>query len=67
MDLKSQGINLVKLFACWVILHAILASADFFSKLKFLKNSFRGTIRVSNSLDQDQARQNVGPDLGPNF
>ena len=23
------------------------------------------TIRVSNSLDQDQAKQNVGPDLGP--
>ena len=32
----------------------------------FLKNSFRNTIRVSNSLDPDQARQNVGPDLGPN-
>ena len=24
------------------------------------------TIRMSNSLDQDQARQNVGPDLVPN-
>ena len=24
------------------------------------------TIRVSNSLDQDQARHFVGPDLGPN-
>ena len=24
------------------------------------------TIRVSNSLDPDQARWNVGPDLGPN-
>ena len=28
--------------------------------------SFRNTIRVSNSLDPNQARQNVGPDLGPN-
>ena len=30
------------------------------------KNSFRYAIRVSNSLDPDQARQFVGPDLGPN-
>ena len=32
----------------------------------FLKNSFSNTISLSNSLDPDQARQNVGPDLGPN-
>ena len=38
----------------------------FFSKSTFLKNSFRNTIRVSNSLDPDQARHLVGPDLGPN-
>ena len=37
-----------------------------FSKLKFSNNSFRNTIRVSNSLDPDQARHFVGPDLGPN-
>ena len=30
------------------------------------KNSCRNIIRVSNSLDPDQARQNVGHDLGPN-
>ena len=35
------------------------------SKLTF-KNSFRDTIRESNSLGPDQARQSVGPDLGPN-
>ena len=28
--------------------------------------SFRITIKVSNSLDPDQARRFVGPDLGPN-
>ena len=39
--------------------------ADFFSKSSFSKNSFRNTIRVSNSLDPDQARNFVGPDLGP--
>ena len=32
----------------------------------FLKNPFRNNIRVSNGLDPDQARQNVGPDLDPN-
>ena len=31
----------------------------------FLKNSFGNTIRVSNSLDPDQARHCVGPDLAP--
>ena len=37
-----------------------------FSKLTYSKNSFRNTIRVSNSLDPDQARHFVGTDLGPN-
>ena len=32
----------------------------------FLKNSFRNTIRMSNSWDPDQARLFVRPDLGPN-
>ena len=40
-----------------------LSSADFFQNQLFLKNSFRNIIRVSNSLDPDQARQNVWPDL----
>ena len=38
----------------------------FFSKLKFSIKSFRNMIKVSNSLDPDQARRFVGPDLGPN-
>ena len=37
-----------------------------FSKSTLSKNSFRNTIRVSNSLNPDQARQNVRPDLDPN-
>ena len=40
----------------WVILHALLAPADFQNQI-FQKHSFRNTIRVSNHLD---------PDLGPN-
>ena len=43
-----------------------LLSADYFSKSTFSKNSFRNTIGVSNSLDPDQVRRFVGPDLGPN-
>ena len=30
-------------------------------------SSFRNTIRASNSLDPDQARHSVGPDLGTNY
>ena len=35
-------------------------------KIYFSIIFFRNTIRVSNSLDPDQARHNVGPDLDPN-
>ena len=38
----------------------------FFSKSTFLKYSFRNTIKVSNSLDPDQARHLGGHGLGPN-
>ena len=37
-----------------------------FSKLTFSKASFRKTTKMSNSLDPDQDRLSVGPDLGPN-
>ena len=37
-----------------------------FFKINFLKNSFRNIFRMSNSLDPDQARRFVGPDLGQN-
>ena len=43
------------------LLHALLSSADFFSKSTLLKNSIRNTIRVSNSLNLG-----VEPDLGQN-
>ena len=43
-----------------------LSSADSISKSTFSKNYFRNIIRVSNSLDPDQARHFVGPDLSPN-
>ena len=37
-----------------------------FFKKKISKNSFRNTIRMSNSLDPDQAQWSVKPYLGPN-
>ena len=43
-----------------------LLSANIFLKLSFSKNLFRITIRLSNSLDPDQARHFVAPDMGPN-
>ena len=45
----------------------LLSSTDYFSNLTFSDNSFRNTIRVSNNLDPDQERHNVGPYLGPNY
>ena len=41
-------------------------SAGFLQNQLFHKKSFRNSIRVSNGLDTDQDRHNVGPDLGPN-
>ena len=37
-----------------------------FTKFTISKNSFTNTIRVPNSLDPDQVRRFVGPDLGLN-
>ena len=50
----------------WVILHVFYRLLMFFSKSTFLKKTFRNIIRVSNSLDPDQARQFVVSYLGPN-
>ena len=43
-----------------------LSSADFFHLKKKKKKKIRNIIRVSNSLDPDQALLSVGPDLGLN-
>ena len=61
MDGTKFGIK--HLDSCdWVIFHDFFTFPDFFSKSTFSKNSFRNTIRVSNSLAQCFVR----PDLGPN-
>ena len=48
-------------FACFFVVCGFS-----FKIIFFFKKSFRYTIRMSNSLDSDQARQNVGTDLDPN-
>ena len=48
-----------------VIFHAFFCLL-FLYKSPFSKSSFRNTIRVSDSLDPDQALYSVGPDLVPN-
>ena len=45
--------------------HTFSSSADFFQNHPFRK-ILSGIPSVSNSLDPDQARHFVGPDLGPN-
>ena len=55
LRLVGKGKHFFLLFTCWVIFH------DFFGpQLTFSKKYFRNAIRVSNSLDTDQARHFVG-------
>ena len=54
----------VQVLAYSVILHAFLSSSEVL-QINFFQKIIPG-LSVSHSLDPDQARQNVGPDLGPN-
>ena len=68
VDLLYFGLSMhMQIFnsAYWIILHVFLSSAVFF-KINIFKKSSRNTIRVSISLDPDQARHFVEPDLGLN-
>ena len=51
---------MVSVLKLQIILHNFLSSADLFQKM------ISAIPSVSNSLDPDQARHFVGPDLGPN-
>ena len=60
-------ISLYQLFACWLIFHTFAVVCRVFFIINFFKKkTFRNTTRVSNCLDPDQDRQNVGADLGSN-
>ena len=52
----------IPLNSCWVILHDFVVCGFFFLFIF----CFEINLRVSNSLDPDQARRFVGPDRGPN-
>ena len=59
-NLLSLTLCLLGNFSCFFVV------CWFFSKSTVSKNSFRNNSRMSNSLDSDQTRCFVGPDLGPN-
>ena len=61
-----KSISTFWLFAYWVIFVLFCHRLNLFKINFFQKKSCRNTIRVANSLDPDQARQYVGPDLDPN-
>ena len=42
----------------------MLFRRQLFFKINILKNSLKISIKMSNSIDPDQARRFVGPDLG---
>ena len=62
---NSQGRGYLLVFISCMLGIFFLSSAVFF-KINFFKYSFWNTIRVSNSLNPDQARHFVEPDLGLN-
>ena len=65
----SINVHYIKLLTLCLLgnFYDTFSSADVFSTSTFSKKkSFRNAIRVSNSLDPDQVRHFVGPDLGPN-
>ena len=67
--LPRESLLFLKELTLWLLgnfLAFLLLLIIFFSKATLSKNSFRNTIRVSNSLDPGQARLFVGPDLDPN-
>ena len=63
-----SGTHCFNKFICWIILlFSIMPLTAFCLKLSYVfQNLFKYAIRVSNSLEPDQARPFVGPDLGPN-
>ena len=56
--------NVFKPFAYWIILY-FLSPSDFSPKINFFEKFVRKTTRVLYSLDPDQVRTFVRPDLGP--
>ena len=64
--LYKSDYMLLEVTTCINSLHVFFVIDFFFFKFTFSKKIFRTTIRVSNSLDPDQARRFVRPDPDPN-
>ena len=56
----------IHVFTAAKMVMPFLSSTDFFFQNPFFSKFYRTTMRMSNSLDTDQARHYVGPNLGPN-
>ena len=59
--------NLVRLFACWVILHAFCHLLICFFIVDFFEKKNSEIASVSYSFEPDQAQYVVGPELDPNY
>ena len=62
----TRGLEIFNSFHAGKICIKFCRLLIFFFKIDVFKNTFMNTMAVSNSLDQDQARLNVMPDLCPN-
>ena len=62
----AEDIYLEKILILLFLNSHVFCRLLIFSKQTFSKNSLRNTISVSNSLDPDQARRFVVPELGTN-
>ena len=61
--LVCQPVYLIGCLSLFAFCHL---SIDLFRNQLFSENSFRNTSIVTNSLDPDQVRRSVWPNLGPN-
>ena len=69
MEFKGSGENggfINFLFACSVVLHIFLSSADFFKINFFIKILLETLSECQTVWIKDHDRHSVGPDLGPN-
>ena len=63
---KVSAYFIWQLFCLLSNLARFFVACLFFFKINISENSFRNTMRVSNSVDPDQAQHFVAPDLVPN-
>ena len=67
LELHVGGFPTAVNSACWKLFHAFIVSLLTYQNYFFSHNSFKNTMRVSNSWVPDQERHSVSPDVGPNY